>query len=159
MKPPSGVRTLREPVCLSHRRMPSALSWRNFAFIIATVLAGWHGYVETHFPAPRREQRQGASSAEEAAAQGDVGIPREASADDNRDRSLRCKPPLCAAAAIVRAFGEVDRAAARQAIHQARQERCGGRGSAVRGDEPADDALRASEYSRAASGLDAGRRT
>jgi transposase len=32
-----------------------------------------------------------------------------------------------------------------QAVPQARQERCGGRRSAVRGDEPADNALRARE--------------
>jgi hypothetical protein len=43
------------------------------------------------------------------------------------------------------AFGEVDRASASQAVRQARQERCGGRGSALRGIEPADDAFRAGE--------------
>ena len=61
------------------------------------------------------------------------------------DRSLRCKPPLCAAAALAWAFGEVDRAAAGQAVRQARQERRGGCGSALRGDESTDDALRAGE--------------
>jgi len=50
---------------------------------------------------------------------------------------------LGAAAAIVRAFGEVDRASASQAVRQARQERYGGRGSALRGDEPADDVAEA----------------
>jgi transposase len=37
--------------------------------------------------------------------------------------------------------------AAGQAVRQAQQERCGGRGSSVRGDEPADDALRTGEDS------------
>ena len=64
-----------------------------------------------------------------------------------RDRSLQCEPSMGTAAAIVRPFGEVDRAAAGQAVRQARQERCGRRGSALRGDEPADDALRAGEDS------------
>src|SRR6476660_2468842 len=42
---------------------------------------------------------------------------------------------------------------------QTRQERCGGRRSAMRGDEPPDDALRAGEDGRTAGCLDAGKCT
>ena len=55
--------------------------------------------------------------------------------------------------------GEVDRTSAGQTVRQARQERCGGRRSALRGDEPADDAVRAGEDSRAAGSGNARRRT
>lgn len=47
-------------------------------------------------------------------------------------------------ARLLQSFG---RASAGQAVRQARQERCGRRRSAVRGDEPADDAVRAGEDS------------
>src|SRR5271165_4372211 len=119
--------------------------------------ANWDGYVEARFPASWRECRRGAGPAQEVAAQGDGGVLPEACTDGDRDRSLRCQPPFGTAAAIVRAYGEADRTAAGQAVRQARQERCGRRRSALRGDEPADDALRAGEDDRAASSLDAGR--
>src|SRR3954454_20325176 len=117
-----------------------------------------NGYVEARFPASWRECRRGAGLAQEAAAQGDGGVLREACTDGDRDRSLRCEPSLGAAAAIVRAYGEVDPAPTGQALRQTRQERCGGRRRAVRGDEPPDDALRAGEDGRTAGCLDAGRR-
>ena len=74
-------------------------------------------------------------------------------------RRSRSKPVVRAiigrGAAIVRAYGEVDPAAAGQALRQAWQERCGGRRGALRGHEPANNALRPGEEGRAASGLDA----
>jgi hypothetical protein len=62
-------------------------------------------------------------------------------------------------AAVVWAYGEVDCTATGQTIRQARQERGSGRRSAVRGDEPADDALCAGEDGGAAGRPDAGRCT
>ena len=52
--------------------------------------------------------------------------------------------------------GEADRAAAREGLRQAQQERRARRRGTVRGDEPADDAVRAGEDRRAAGGADAG---
>jgi transposase len=51
-------------------------------------------------------------------------------------------------ARLLQSFGHSVKLIAPQlvkAVRQARQERYGGRGSALRGDEPADDALRAGE--------------
>src|SRR5215204_3623620 len=78
------------------------------------------------FPASRGERRRGAGSAQEAAAQGDGEIFREACPDRDRDRSLQCEQSLGTTAAIIRSYGEVDRAATGQTVRQARQERCGG---------------------------------
>ena len=74
------------------------------------------------------------------------------------DRGVRRIASLGAPAAVVRARGEDDSAAVRQAIRQARQERCGRCRGAVRGDEPADDAVRAGQDRRPAGGIDAGGR-
>ena len=65
-------------------------------------------------------------------------------------------PSLGALAAVARASGEDAPTPVRQALRQTRQERCGRRRGAVRGDEPADHALRAGEDSGAAGGPDAG---
>ena len=73
------------------------------------------------------------------------------------DRSVRGLAPLGASPAVVRARSEADPSAICQTVRQARQERCGRCRSAVRGDEPTDDALRTGQDSRQPGGIDASR--
>src|SRR5450631_2949201 len=116
----------------------------------------WDGYVEAFFSAAWGGCRRAAGAAQEAAAQGDVGVFRQAAADRDRDGGLRGLALLGTRVGSARPHGEADRAATREALHQAQQERRARCRRTVRGDEQADDAVRAGEDGRAAGGLDAG---
>ena len=105
------------------------------------------------------ECRRGAGPAQEAAAPGHDHLLRASSPPTCvAIEACGAIAPLGAPAAVVRPRGEADRAAAGQALCQARQERRRRRRGAVRGDEPADHALRAGQDGRAAGGAHAGGR-
>src|ERR1700687_6344666 len=116
----------------------------------------WHGYVEAFFSAARGGCGRAAGVAPEAAAQRGVGVFCQAAANRCRDGGLRRGALLGTGAAQARPRGEADGAAAREGLRQAQQERRTRRRGTVRGDEPADDAVRAGKDRRAARGADAG---
>src|SRR6202035_1905658 len=119
----------------------------------------WHGYVEAFFSTAWGGYRRAAGVAQEAAAQRGVGVFCQAAANRYRDGGLRRGALLGTGVAQARPRGAADGAAAREGLRQAQQERRTRRRGTVRGDEPADDAVRAGEDRRAAGGADAGGRS
>src|ERR1700750_852675 len=117
----------------------------------------WNGYVEAFFSVARGRCRRAAGVAPEAAAQWWGGIFRQATADGDRDGGLRRFAFLGAGTAQAGSRGEADGAAARQGLRQAQQERWPRRRGAVRGDEPANDAVRGGQERGTAGGADAAR--
>src|ERR1700675_3183493 len=117
----------------------------------------WNGYVEAFFSAARGGCRRAAGVAQEAAAQPGGGGFCQVAADGDRNGGVRRGPLLGAGVAQARPRGEADGAAAREGLRQAQQERRTRRRGIVRGDEPADDAVRPGEERRATGGADAGR--
>src|ERR1700692_3164331 len=116
----------------------------------------WNGYVEAYFSAARGGCRGAAGAAQEAATQPGAGVFCQAAANRYRDGGVRGGALLGAGVAQARPRGEVDGAAAREGLRQAQQERRARCGRGVRGDEPADNAVRAGEDRGAAGGTDAG---
>src|SRR6185437_13652131 len=82
----------------------------------------WNGYVEAFFSASRGGCRRAAGAAQEAAAQGGVGVFCQAAADRDRDGGVRSGALLGAGAAGTWPRGEADGAAACEALRQAQQE-------------------------------------
>src|SRR6266849_1114808 len=105
----------------------------------------WNGYVEAFFSAARGGCRRAAGVAQEAAAQPGVGVFCQAAANRDRAGGLRGGPLLGAGVAQARPRGEADGAATREGLRQAQKERRARCRGIVRGDEPADDAVRAGE--------------
>src|SRR6266851_5715947 len=116
----------------------------------------WNGYVEAFFSAAWGGCRRAAGVAQEAAAQPSIGVFCQAAADRDRNGGVRGFALLGAGVGPVRPRGQADGAAAREGLRQAQQERRARCRGIVRGDEPADDAVRAGEDRRAAGGPDAG---
>src|SRR5258708_27938794 len=105
----------------------------------------WNGYVEAYFSAARGGCRRATGVAQEAAAQRGIGVFCQAAANRDRDGGLWRGTLLGAGVAQARPRGEADRAAAREGLREAHQERRARRRGAVRGNEPADDAVRTGE--------------
>src|SRR5439155_14732818 len=87
----------------------------------------WNGYVEAFFSAAWGGCRRAAGFAQEVAAQRGIGVFCQAAADRDRNGGVRRGPLLGAGVAQTRPRGEADRAAAREALRQAEQERRPGR--------------------------------
>src|SRR5260221_6038259 len=105
----------------------------------------WNGYVEAYFSAARGGCRRATGGAQEAAAQRGIRAFCQAAAKRDRDGGLCGGTLMGAGVAQARPRGEADRAAAREGLRQAQQERRARRRGAVPGNEPADDAVRTGE--------------
>src|SRR5713226_9186559 len=115
----------------------------------------WNGYVEAYFSAAWGGFGRAAGAAQEVAAPRGVGIFCQAAANGYRNGGVRGGALLGAGVAQARPRGEADGAATREGLRQAQQERRARCRGIVRGDEPADDAVRAGEDRGAAGGADA----
>src|SRR5579862_7052018 len=123
-----------------------------------TCYSHFHRYVEEPVSASRRGCGRTGGCSQAAEAGSGAGVLRQAvCAGDGWPGGVRRGALLGAAVGEAGARGEAHRAAAREGVRQAGQERRARRGGWLRGDEPADDAVRSDQGRGAAGGADAER--